>query len=172
MEILKKPIWRVPLVLGVTGIGLRFLTYIFAFISVQIQRASGPDPATGAYRITGGYVTEIMAVIGFLAFWGMGWKFVRGLERKDIFLSATIMVAWHTALLAAEQLSQAAGGYSMLVYRLWTTVEATGWVDQIMIRVFDQVSIPVMIPGLLVPYLYLLLAGTAHQPPAPSGEAL
>lgn len=160
MELLKKPLLRVPLVLGITGIGLRFLTYIAAFINVQIQKAQGPDPITGAYNITSGYVTEIISVIAFLLFWTVGWKFVRGLERKDIFLSATIMVVWHAALLALEQWTMATSNwdlYMSLVYRLWATTETTGWVDQILIRIFDQVSLPVMIPGLFAPYLYLLL---------------
>lgn len=174
MEILKKTIWRVPLVLGVAGIGLRFLTYILAFISVQIQRAQGPDPVTGAYNITGGYVTEIMAVIAFVVFWAAGWKFVRGLERKAVFCSATVMVVRHAALLALEQWCMAASNlelYATVVYRLWATVEATEWVDQILIRVFNQVTVPLMIPGLFAPYLYLFLAGNGSGRAAPVEEA-
>lgn len=160
MEGLKKPIWRVPLVLGITGIGLRFLTFIVSFISVQVQKAQGPDPVTGAYNITGGYVTEIIAVAAFVVFWAAGWKFVRDLSRREIFYSASIMVVWHAALLALEQWCMAASNWDLyfsLVYRLWATVETTGWADQLLIRVFDQVTIPVMIPGLFTPYLYLLL---------------
>ncbi|WP_298018225.1 hypothetical protein [uncultured Dysosmobacter sp.] len=157
MELLKKPLLRVPLVLGIAGIVLRFLTYIAAFISVRLQTAQGPDPVTGAYSISSGYVTEIMAVISFVVFWAAGWKFVRGLERKTIFFSATIMVVWCTALLIWEQLSQKLGGYSLWCYRFYATTEANMWATQILIRIFDTVSVPVVLPSLFVPYLYLLL---------------
>lgn len=173
MEHLKRPIWRVPLVLGITGVGLRILTFIVSFISVQVQRAKGPDPVTGAYNITSGYVTEIMAVAAFVVFWAAGWKFVRGLSRRQVVCSATIMVVWHAALLALEQWCMATSNWDLylsLVYRLWATVETTGWVDQILIRVFDQVSVPVMIPGLFTPYLYLFLAKRGSRQTEPSGE--
>lgn len=175
MEILKKPIWRVPLVLGITGIGLHFLTFIVAFISVQVQKAQEPDPVTGAYNITGGYVTEIMAVIAFAVFWAAGWKFVRGLGRKELFLSATVMVVWKALLLALEQWCMAVSNYDLyfsLVYRLWATVETTGWVDQILFRVFDQVTIPVIIPGLFAPYLYLFLAKRGSRQMELPGETV
>ncbi len=163
MDLLKKPLLRVPLVLGIAGIGLRFLTYIAAFISVQIQKAQGPDPVTGAYSISSGYVTEIMAVLSFVVFWAAGWKFVRGLERKVIFSSATIMVVWCAALLIWEQLSQKLGGYSLWCYRLYATTEANMWAMQILIRIFDTVSVPVVLPSLFVPYLYLLLGKRDHR---------
>ena len=156
METLKKPIWRVPLVLAGAGILCRFLTYLIAIISVQIQRAQGPDPVTGAYNISTTYITEITTVLAFLIFWAAGWLFVRTLRRKEIFFSATIMVIWGIALLAWEQISQAMGGYSMWCHRLYATKEAMMWVNQILIWVFDQVSLPVMVPGLFAPYLYLV----------------
>lgn len=157
MELLKKPILRVPLILAVTGIVCRMLTYLCSFISVRIQMANGPDPVTGAYNISSGYTTEIVSVIAFILFWFAGWKFVRGLSRKQIFLSATIMVVWLGILLAWEQLSQAGGGYSIWVYRLYATQEAVSWATQLLVRVFDEVSVPVVLPSIFTPYLYLLL---------------
>ena len=157
METLRKPLWRVPVVLALTGLLCRCLTYVVAFIWGRIQMAQGPNPATGAYELTTGYTTEIMAVIAFLLFWAAGWKFVRGLSRKEIFLSATIMVVWHGLLLALEQLSQAMGGYSIWVYRLYATTDATGWATQILVRVFDEVSVPVVLPAILTAYCYLIL---------------
>lgn len=156
MELWKKPLWRVPLVLAGCGVVCRMLTYLISFVSVRIQMAQGPDPVTGAYNISSGYSTQIVAIISCLLFWIAGWRFVRELTRKERFLSATIMVLWGAALLAWEQISQAMGSYSMWCYRLYATTEAMMWVDQILIRVFDQVSVPVMIPGLFAPYLYLL----------------
>ena len=158
VDILKKPIWRVPLVLSLTGILCRVLTYFISFVSVRIQMAQNRD------MITGGYATGIIAMVSFILFWAAGWKFVRGISRRQIFLSATIMVVWEAALLAAEQISQAMGSYSMLVYRLYATTEATMWATQILVRVFDQVSVPVLLPGLLAPYLYLLFG--KRQPDA------
>lgn len=163
MDILKKSIFRVPLVLSLTGILCRILTYFVSFISVRIQMAQGPDPATGSYVISSGHSTVIIAVLSFILFWAAGWKFLRGLPRRQLFLSATIMVVWHAALLAAEQLSQAMGGYSILVYHLQATTEATMWATQILIRLFNQVSVPVILPGLLAPYLYLPLGISSKQ---------
>lgn len=137
MEFWKRPLWRVPLVLGITGIGLRLLTYVVSFISVKLQMRQGPDPVTGAYNIGNGYVTEIMVVIAFAAFWAVGWKFVRGLQRRDILFSATVMVVWHAAPLALEQWCMATSNWTLymnLVYCLWPTLEATGWADQLLIR--------------------------------------
>lgn len=155
MEALKKPVWRVPLVLGALGLLCRALSYILGFIwgSIQIARGPGPD---GATVLSTGYVSEIRAVISFLLFWWAGWRFVRGLTRREIFLSATIMVLFQALLLAWEQLSQSMGGYSLWVYRLYALTEGTMWADQLLIRLFDTVSVPVLIPALFAPYLYLV----------------
>lgn len=155
MNALKKPVWRVPLVLGCTGLLCRALTFILGFAWGTMQRLRGPGP-DGTTVLTSGYVTEIAAVISFLLFWLAGWRFVRGLTRREIFLSATIMVLINAALLAAEQLSQAVGGYSLWVYRLYALTEGTMWADQLLIRLFDTVSVPVLIPALFAPYLYLV----------------
>lgn len=155
METWKKPLWRVPLVLGCAGLLCRALTFILAFAWGTIQRLRGPGP-DGTTVLTTGYVTEIIAVISFLLFWWAGWRFVRGLTRREIFLPATIMVLFQTLLLVWEQLSQAIGGFSLWAYRLYALTEGTMWADQLLIRLFDTVSVPVLIPALFAPYLYLL----------------
>ena len=76
MEKMKRPIWRVPLVLAGTGIACRMFTYLTGFVWAKIQMAQGPDPVTGAYTITSGYVTELMAAVSFLLFWAAGWRFL------------------------------------------------------------------------------------------------
>ena len=119
--------------------------------------AQGPDRDTGAYSISSGHASVVLSAVAFLLFWAAGWKFVRGLTRKQIFLSATIMVVWLGVLLAWEQLSQAAGGYSMWVYRLYATQEAVSWAVQLLVRIFGAVSVPVVLPSILTPYCYLLL---------------
>ena len=151
------PLWRVPAVPALTGLLYRCLTYVVGLIWGRIQMAQGPNPATGAYELTTGYTTEIMAVVAFLLFWAAGGNLVRGLSRKEIFLSATIMVVWHGLLLALEQLSQAMGGCSIWLYRLSATGEAEDWTTQILVRVFDQFSVPVVLPAILTPYFYLIL---------------
>lgn len=163
METLKRPLWRVPVVLGCTGLLCRVLTYILGFIWGRMQIARGPVP-DGAYVLTGGYVTEIIAVISFLLFWLAGWRFVRGLTRREIFLSASIMTVVNAALLAWEQLSQTAGGYSLWAYRLYALAEGKGWVDQILFHLFDTVSLPLVIPGLFAPYLYLVFGKGSASP--------
>ena len=157
MEVLKRPIWRVPLVLCAVGLLCRTLTYILGFIWGRMQIARGPGP-DGAYVLSTGHMAEIMGVVCFLLFWLAGWQFVRGLTRREIFLSASIMVAVNIALLAAEQISQRVfGTYSMTVHRLYALAEGSDWVDQLMFHIFDTVSIPLLIPGLFAPYLYLVL---------------
>lgn len=155
METWKKPLWRVPLVLGCAGLLCRALSYILGFIWGRIQIAQGPGP-DGTTVISTGHVSEIIAVISFLLFWWAGWRFVRGLTRREIFLSATIMVLFQALLLAWEQLSQSMGGYSLWAYRLYALTEGTMWADQLLIRLFDTVSVPVLIPALFAPYLYLV----------------
>ena len=125
MEFWKKPLWRVPLVSAGTGIVCSILSFLMAFVWGRIQIARGPDPVTGAYQISTGYLSVLSAILAFVLFWLAGWRFVRGLERRQIFLSATIMVVWQAVLLAWEQISQAMGGYSMWVYYLYATVEAS-----------------------------------------------
>lgn len=155
METWKNPLWRVPLVLGCAGLLCRTLTFILAFAWGMIQQFRGPGP-DGTTVLTSGYVTEIIAVISFLLFWWAGWRFVRGLTRREIFLSATIMVLFQALLLAWEQLSQSMGGYSLWAYRLYALTEGTMWADQLLIHLFDTVSVPVLIPALFAPYLYLV----------------
>ncbi len=164
MEVLKRPSWRIPLVLSGVGLLCRALTYILGLIWGRIQIAQGPGP-DGSYVLTTGYTTEIIAAISFLLFWLAGWRFVRGLTRREIFRSASIMVLLNAALLAAEQISQRVfGAYSMTVYRLYALTEGTMWVDQLLIHLFDTVSIPVLIPGLFTPYLYLALGNRSISP--------
>lgn len=153
---MKKTIWRVPAVLALSGILCRVLNYVIAMVYGRIQVSRGPDPVTGVYEITTGHVTEIAAVLSFLIFWVAGWRFIRGMKRKEVFLSATVMVVWGIGLLAWEQLAQAMGGFSLWCYRLQATTDAMTWVTQILIRAVGTVSIPVVVPGLFAPYLYLV----------------
>ena len=159
MEAWKRPIWRVPLVLAALGLLCRILTLILGIAWGRIQIAQGPGP-DGAYTLTTGYLSEIMAVVSFLLFWLAGWRFVRGLTRREVFRSASVMVLVHAALLAAEQVSQRMlGAYSMLVYRLWAVTEGTAWVDRIFLRLFRAAgssSILWVVPGILAPYFYLV----------------
>ena len=159
MEIWKKSIFRVPLVLGALGILTRFLHFAGGVIWGAIQRLQGPGP-DGTFVITTGYVTEIVSVITFLLFWWAGWRFVRGLTRRQIFCSASIMVLLNAALLAAEQICQQVfGTYSLTVYRLYALTEGTMWMDQIFLRLFQAAglsSILWVVPGIFAPYLYLI----------------
>ena len=159
MEFWKKPIFRVPLVLGALGIFCRFLTFAAAILWGYIQRARGPGP-DGKIVISTGHLSEILAVITFVLFWLAGWKFVRGLSRRQIFWSASIMVLLNAALLAAEQIGQAVtGSYPFWVYRLWALTEGYGWVSQIFLRLFDVLGLDStlwVIPGVFAPYLYLV----------------
>ena len=172
MEFLKRPIWRVPLVLCATGLLCRLITYLYSFVSVRIQMAQGPDPVTGAYSISSGHASVVLSAVAFLLFWAAGWKFVRGLTRKQIFLSATIMVVWLGLLLAWEQLSQAiTGSYSMWIHRLYATQAAMSWATQLLVWIFDEVTVPVVLPSILTPYLYLLFGKKAPRT-APSAPDL
>lgn len=161
MEFWKKPIWRVPLVLGGLGLICRQLSYAGGWIWGMILRARGPDPETGAITISAGPTTVIVAVLSFLLFWLAGWCFVRGLSRRDIFRSASIMVVVDAALLAAEQIAQAMGGYPLWIYHLYVLAEGTQWADQLVFRIFGTVSLPLCIPGILAPYLYLVFGKKA-----------
>ena len=156
MRILKSPLLRVPLVLTVTGILCRILTYILTFIWTRIQIAHGPDPVTGAYTFGSGGLMIVLSVISFLLFWAAGWRYLQHMTFRQIGASATIMVIWFALLLTTEQLFQAAGDYPMWVYTLYATHESCSWVDQLLIRIFDEVSVQAMIPGLFSPYLYLI----------------
>ena len=161
MELLKKPIFRVPLVLGLSGVLCRLLTCFISVISVRLQQAQGPDPVTGVYHISTGHATVIMAVLSFLIFWAAGWRFLRDLSRKQLLLSAAVMVLWNTVLLVWEQASQAAGSYFLWCYHLYATTESMMWMDQIMFRVLGEVSVPAVIPGLFTPLLYAFLGKKA-----------
>ena len=176
MKLIKKPLLRIPLLLTALGILERIITFIVSFIWVQIQRSQGPNPITGAYEISSGYVTEIMTVIGFVLFWAAGWKFVRGLTRKQIFFSATIMSIWYALLLGLEQWTMATSNYDLyfsLVYRLWVTLEGMSWASQLLVRIFGDVTLPVMMPAVLTPYLYLLFGKhRTHQEEAAPTETV
>ena len=156
--ILEKPLWRVPVVLGGLGLLCRLLSFILSFAWGRIQIARGPG-SDGSVVLTTGYVGEIVTVIMFLLFWLVGWRFVRGLTRREIFRSASIMVLVNAALLAAEQISQHVfGTYSMTVYHLYALADGKSWVDQLLFRLTGTVSLPMAIPGLFAPYLYLVFA--------------
>ena len=156
MRILKSPLLRVPLVLTFTGILCRILSYLGGFIWGRIQIARGPDPVTGAYTVGSGNLTIVLSVIAFLLFWLAGWRYLRHMTFRQILASATIMVVWYALLLTAEQVLQARGGYPLWVHTLYATHESCMWVDQLMFRFFDEVSVRAVIPGLFTPYLYLV----------------
>ena len=163
MDFLRRPIWRVPLVLGALGLVRRCLSYVLGFIWVRIQIAQGPGP-DGAYTISTGHMSEVAAVISFLLFWWAGWRFLRGMTRRELFWSASIMVLVFAALLAAEQISQHVfGTYSMTVYRLYALAEGKGWVDQIFFRLTGEVSVSTVLPGIFAPYLYLIFGRKARD---------
>ena len=167
MEFWKKPLWRIPVVLGGLGLLCRLLSFILIFAWGRIQIARGPGP-DGSVVLTTGYVGEIVAVMMFLLFWLAGWRFVRGLTRRQIFASATIMVLVYAALLAAEQISQHVfGTYSMTVHHLYALAEGKMWVDQIFFRIFQAAgssSILWVIPGIFAPYLYLVFGQKNAEP--------
>ena len=159
MEFWKKPLWRVPVVLGALGVINRLLTLAGSMIWVSIQRARGPGP-DGSIVIGTGYLREILTVAGALLFWWAGWRFVRGLTRREIFWSASIMVLVNAALLAAEQIGQAVtGSYPMWVYRLYALTEGTSWVSQLFFRLFLAAGFTSslwVVPDIFAPYLYLI----------------
>lgn len=159
MEAWKKPIWRVPLVLGALGVLNRLLHFAGSLLWGLIQRGRGPGP-DGTIVLTTGYVTEIVSVITFLLFWWAGWRFVRDLTRREIFRSASIMVLLNAALLAAEQISQHVfGTYSWAVYHLYTLAEGKMWLDQLSLRLFQALGLSSglwVVPGIFAPYLYLI----------------
>ena len=156
MDFLRRPIWRVPLVLGALGLVCRCLTYVLGLTWGLIQRARGPGP-DGSIVLTTGYLSVIMAVISFLLFWWAGWRFLRGMTRRELFWSASIMVLVFAALLAAEQISQHVfGTYSLTVYRLYALADGNRWVDQLFFRLTGEVSVSTVLPGIFAPYLYLI----------------
>ena len=156
MRILKSPPLRVPLVLTVTGVICRILTYTWGFVLGRIQIAHGPDPVTGAYTVGSGNLAIVLSVIAFLLFWLAGWRYLQHMTFRQIFASASIMVVWYTLLLTAEQVLQARGSYPLWVHTLYATHESCRWTDQLLFRIFDEVSVRTVIPGLFTPYLYLI----------------
>ena len=156
MDFLRRPIWRVPLMLGALGLVCRCLTYVLGLTWGLIQRARGPGP-DGSTVLTTGSLSVIMAVISFLLFWWAGWRFLRGMTRRELFWSASIMVVVYAVLLAAEQISQHVfGTYSLTVYRLYALADGNRWVDQLFFRLTGQVSVSTVLPGIFAPYLYLI----------------
>ena len=141
---------------AVTGVICRMRSYILGFIWARIQIARGPDPVTGAYTVGSGNLTVVLSVIAFLLFWLAGWRYLQHMTFRQIFASATIMVVWYALLLIVEQVSQAMGDYPMWVHTLYATHESCMWMDQLMFRIFDEVSVRAVIPGLFTPYLYLV----------------
>lgn len=156
MEFYKTPLWRVPVVLGTLGIFCRILSLGGGILWGTYLRAQGPDPETGKIILSSGPVPAIVAVVSCVLFWWAGWRFVQGLTRRQIFLSATIMVVFHAVLLAAEQIGQSMGGYPLTVYHLYALTEGTLWVSQLLIRLFDDWSLLLACVSVLAPYLYIV----------------
>lgn len=148
----KRPLWRVPIILACTGLICRLMTYLASFVWVRMQLAKSVE------IITTGYLTEMMSVVAFVLFWAAGWRFLRGLSRREIFQSATIMVVWGLLLLAGEQLLWAAmPELWSVIYRLQATTDSTMWVHRLLIHATGTVSVPLAAVSAFAPYLYLVL---------------
>ena len=136
MEFLKRPVFRVPLVLMALGVVCRIVNFLAGYLWGFYLRAQGPDPETGIFYISAGPTTAIMVIVSCLLFWWAGWRFVRGLSRRQVFLSASIMTAISAVLLAAEQIAQTMGLLPVWLYNLYALAEGSQWVMLLLAHLF------------------------------------
>ena len=157
MEFWKRPVFRVPLVLMALGVVCRIVSFFAGYLWGSYLHAQGPDPETGIFYLSAGPTTAIMILVSCLLFWWAGWRFVRGLSRRQVFLSASIMTAISAVLLAAEQIAQAMGNYPMWLFHLYSLAEGSQWVMLLLAHLFNA-GISTAVVSIFAPYLYLIFA--------------
>lgn len=149
----RNSIWRVPLISIIGGFlyfhAYLFLTTRFGTIGNGNQKELND---TVCLMISGGLLFAVLF---------LGWAFLlKGLTRKEIFVSSSVVVVYGIVLFAVQSISGMVTGSAALVFmRLFTPLQWTGFPSDIGIYLQNKydISLPFLrYLDFFVPWLFLL----------------
>lgn len=156
----KTGLWRVPAAMALSGLIGRMVGFPLArLFLVRLEDGSHTSSPLFSPCMNGIYVALFLAA---------GWLLLRGMDRRTLFRSATLMVAYGLLVLAVEQIGQvlAGGGILLLTYYLYIPTEAGSVVTSLLFRLAPE-TLPhwgfvlLAIPSCFLPYLYLVFGRKA-----------
>ena len=134
----------------ISGIVIR----ISDFISVLILTGSAGEWSAADENIA----FAIHMVISILLFLWVGFRLKR-YTKKEIFFSAVFIVCYYAFILAAEQITQKIGAYSMTVF-LWAflPLELYSSATTMLVKLTSAETIGIIfaLPSLFIPFLFCL----------------
>lgn len=162
MDNWKHTIWRVPAAMFLSGI-------IARAVSVPVAHLFIYQMEDGSYTISSMY-DSCMDILRLALFLAAGWLLLRGLSRRSIFRSATIMAAYSALVLAVEQIGQALIGADILslTYYLYIPKSGSYILTSLLFRLAPE-GFPhwgyvlLAIPSCFFPYLYLVFGRKSTQ---------
>lgn len=161
MDNWKHTIWRVPAAMFLSGIIARAAGVPVAHLFNQMEN--------GSYTISPMY-DSFMNILRLALFLAAGWLLLRGLSRRSIFRSATIMAAYSALALAVEQVGQALIGADILslTYYLYIPKSGSYILTSLLFRLAPE-GFPhwgyvlLAVPSCFFPYLYLVFGRKSTQ---------
>lgn len=150
MDIRKNTFWKVPLYCIVAGI----LVYILCvYYLLQLAIVKHPDGVITTDN------TRVLIIYGALFLGTLligGLVFFRGMTRKEIFFSASILVIYGVILIfIQEAFNLTTGPVAFLMMILFRPFEWSSFVVQIFFRLSNNLWIGVVLQ-VLAPYLFVL----------------
>lgn len=157
------PYLRIPLLCTVCGIVLTITDFVSAF---QLTRALLPD-ANGVYssEVINLPHTLILVGMGLVLFLLVGLLFARRMTRRELALSASLVVVYHVVFLVLEKVVQLMGAYPITLFLLLgLPIQFSSAFLQGAFQIFP--AFPLwggIIVSLFVPYLFVLFGKKAER---------
>ena len=153
MDLVKRSLWRVPLIALVSGF---FWTPCMVRLLLRFAVTAPGVIDDAASLVLHGLLTAAVVIAG-------GGVLLRKLPRREIFLSASLVVAYHLLLSLVQRLGGwTTGPAAVLFMKLYQPLEWTGFPFELLWTLLPQDDpsaaylVLLSLPNYLMPYLFLL----------------
>lgn len=145
----KKVLWKVPVYSIIAGlISFRLDVYLFGRFTLTTLPDGSITVNDTASMILYGLILVGVVLLG-------GLYFFRKMTKKEIFISASILVALHIIILIVQWAMQATTGATAIFFLYWAeTLEWTNFISLMLMKGIDNLWICTFI-GCFAPYLFI-----------------